>query len=163
MWTYVVAANLDIVCMIRNRGTPTLPDCKCGPQPTNTRSRSTRTGTEVWTDRSSHCEVAPSIHSWLWCRRRNSSRQSKPCVITVLCFWRSPAFMPYFNSVMLTEYRSRYSDWSRGLTTEETHFNFRQWQDFPSLDRLWGPLVSYLVSNGGSFPYFKTARAWSSI
>jgi hypothetical protein len=160
MFTYMLTANLHIVCLIRNRGTPTVPDCKCGPQPTNPRSKSTRTGTEVWTDRSIHCEVVPSsIHSWLWCRRHNSSRQSIPCVVTVLCFWRSPVFMPYFQSVMPTEYRSRYSDWSRCLTTEETYFSCRQWQDFPSLDRLWGPLVSYVMSNGGSFPYCKMARA----
>lgn len=152
----MLAANLDVVCMIRNRGTPTLPDCKCGPQPTNPRSKSTRAGTEVWTDRSIHCEVAPppSIRSWLWCRRHNSSRQSKPCVFTVLCFRRSPVFMPYFKSVLPTEYRSRYSDWSKRLTTEET-----QWQDFPSLDRLWALLVSYLTSNGGSFPICKTGKA----
>jgi hypothetical protein len=59
--------------------------------------------------------------------------------------------MPYFQSVLLTVYRSRCSDKSRGLA-EETYFNFQDGKDLSSLDWLWGPLVSNLMNNGGSFP-----------
>ena len=83
--------------MIRNRGTPTLPDCKCGPQPTNSRSKSTRTGTEVWTDRSIHCEVP---HPPVSTAGFGAGVTTHPGGANRV--WRFPVFVPYFQSVMLT-------------------------------------------------------------